>query len=732
MFDIVKGEQRRATRVAEIRAFMYCLNRSRFSVIILVIGLALLLTDQGQDLLNAYAEQGFWSTLRLAIGAAFWAVSIWAWCRLLLDIRYDDAPRCISCYNRWRSWMPRSLGSAAFLTLALAAYQSQLLTLVAIALVELGIFLGFVIWRRYASNQAAGLFRRVPEKYAMTSRIAARVAGSLEVDYITPDSTPPYENLQQALDIPKDGLFKLKSWGFPALLTLAMVAAFIVFLILGTFKPVPLGMVSGAVIIFFVWATTWLPVGSWMSYIADKHGWPLLTFLAFLAIVSSFFNDNHEIKRASDGSPVNQRLTVSAAMDKWAAANRVSTTEARPFVIVATAGGGIRAAYWTSTVLGELDRQNAGFRRSLFAISGVSGGSVGATVYRALIDVPPEQLKKMACGEVRDCAQKILGTDFLGPVTAAMLYPDLLQRFLPIAFLPDRGAALESGWEKAFLKNTGENKLRSSLANLSETRPWPALFLNATWSETGRRIIASNLRLSSQNEPEAASSFLRANDELAILGYDIQLSTAAHNSARFPFVSPPGMWRNSNGGIAGRLQDGGLFENFGAETALEILDLACWKFLCVPAPTNGEPESQCDKPCIYPVVVLISSDPSLPKRITDVSPAPPLKFGYEFLSTFTTFEHARSGHGVEAASQLEEWTHKHQGSFAYFRMCDARTAGVSPPLGWALSAAAEKRIKSYLLENQDGALEPPCFPENNAAAEKIKDMLSTSESSGSQ
>ena len=114
-----------------------------------------------------------------------------------------------------------------------------------------------------------------------------------------------------------------------------------------------------------------------------------------------------------------------------------------PLFIVATEGGGIRAAYWTATVLGELQDKNPTFASHVFAISGVSGGSLGALVFDALLAEPnPEKFK----GKARD----ILGQDFLSPALASMLYPDFVQRFLPFP-VPhfDRARALEMGWEKA-------------------------------------------------------------------------------------------------------------------------------------------------------------------------------------------------------------------------------------------------------------------------------------------
>ncbi len=51
---------------------------------------------------------------------------------------------------------------------------------------------------------------------------------------------------------------------------------------------------------------------------------------------------------------------------------------------------------------------------------------------------------------------------------------------------------------------------------------------------------------------------------------DVRLSTAAHNSARFPIISPPGAIRNREHQIVDRIVDGGYFENYGALSAMEL------------------------------------------------------------------------------------------------------------------------------------------------------------------
>ena len=64
------------------------------------------------------------------------------------------------------------------------------------------------------------------------------------------------------------------------------------------------------------------------------------------------------------------------------------------------------------------------------------------------------------------------------------------------------------------------------------------------------------------------------------------LSTAAHNSARFPIISPAGEIRNRQHQIVDRIVDGGYFENYGALGAMELaqairaiepkLSRSCW------------------------------------------------------------------------------------------------------------------------------------------------------------
>src|SRR5262249_52896804 len=121
-----------------------------------------------------------------------------------------------------------------------------------------------------------------------------------------------------------------------------------------------------------------------------------------------------------------------------------------PMLIIATAGGGIRAAYWTATVLQQLQRDfeknNSYLDTYLFAISGVSGGSVGAMDY-------------IAARHFGDKPTTYLQSDFLAPAIASLVFADGPSNFLPDFGQLDRGAALERSLESGSSKHLAHSFL---------------------------------------------------------------------------------------------------------------------------------------------------------------------------------------------------------------------------------------------------------------------------------
>ncbi len=79
------------------------------------------------------------------------------------------------------------------------------------------------------------------------------------------------------------------------------------------------------------------------------------------------------------------------------------------------------------------------YNQHTFAISGVSGGSLGATVFAGLAKQMAKYADYVECdfsrtlksGPFETKVQAIFGADLLSPVLATALFPDLLQRVLP-------------------------------------------------------------------------------------------------------------------------------------------------------------------------------------------------------------------------------------------------------------------------------------------------------------
>jgi hypothetical protein len=673
--------------ILRLRSLFWALNLTRMNIILLLATTLLLSVAQGHDLLRGMVEDGGIRYLSLFGSTLLWATSIWLWARVLLDIHFPYALVEWHQLTPYRKLLPRLLGVLAFVALTvnmgIATDWHPITYLIG---GEGVLFYLSVTYRRRIGCRIAKFLRpQAPETHWCW---APEIGDS--------DEPPPEDDLYQSL-----GKIRGKIAAFTFILGLILFAW-------GMLFPINMGRHLDPLLLLMLWGATFLPLFSVITYHANRKGIPIVMIFVLLIFLFSMTNDNHEIRTLSDHRP-EQRPRLEQALTQWHDAH-CDTEGCKPFILVATAGGGIRAAYWTGTVLGNIhDASEGRLADHLFAVSGVSGGSVGATIYRTVI-----ANQKL---DVTKPIQKILGEDYLGPVAAGMLYKDAVQRLLPLPVLADRAEVFEKGLEVGF-NNAMENvsvNLDSSFIKIAalHERPWPALFLNSTWSENGRRIVAASLRTDTYAPPQG-NQFLY-QDLLNTLGRDMRLSTAAHNSARFPFVSPPGGWKPSGEDKPKwqRLQDGGLFENFGAETLLEIADFAerLWQEKWGLS--------------LRPYVVLISSDPTLPKAFADFPDNKPLPFAYEILSTLHTYATTRNGRGIEAAAKLREWVQKRQADpadqhFFHLRMCSGNGKDHDPPLGWFLSQTTQTRINDYL---DSGEGDMSCGSDNLKAIEMIADLL---------
>lgn len=271
-------------------------------------------------------------------------------------------------------------------------------------------------------------------------------------------------------------------------------------------------------------------------------------------------------------------LDFADAYKDWLS-DRLHGPDAKPYdvYIVLAEGGGIRAAYQTALTLAYLEDLQSGFHKHVFAISGVSGGSVGAAVFSALCRLDdtghwPEDKngKKVKWTEL---VEEVFSRDLLAAPVGALIGREVFQYLWPSGLLGewgvnyglvlDRAIALETSLESAFFGTTGQNLLADALYFKPKGTSAPLLLLNATETVTGRRAVISSVNLESD-----AKALYPLSQQGAP---QLQLSTAALISARFPLISPIARL-SLDGGKESSLVDGGYLDNTGALTAKAVLD----------------------------------------------------------------------------------------------------------------------------------------------------------------
>jgi hypothetical protein len=619
--------------------------------------------DQTLDVIESVAaEHGPWSPphVSLLMFLLILGISGWYFPRALLSVNYWNIPtpeheREADLFERCRRYLPRALGTAPMVSLAVAFFRTGRIAYALGYLLLAVIFLAGLIVRRR---------RYLPDKTIVVSepRLSRTTFRSLS-----------------------------------ALLALSFVMFWMF-----VFFPIEAPLLVGSAAILTYAAAAWIAFGSLvLIHPTYRYRLPSL-FLVMIALSGLFglWNDNHQIRPAAVEPEPWLRESIDRHLDGWLDARQTewaASSTTYPVYIASAEGGGIRAGYWTASVLGKLEDTHPGFACHLLATSGVSGGSLGGGVFSALI-ADRVQHGEYDCTEaghtprapLLPLVRQMLGHDFLAPTLAGLLFPDLVQRLSPLSgawTFPDRASYLERAWEDAWNETTGTDRFRDSFRRLWEgpqaRYAVPSLFLNATWVESGDRTIASNIAL----DPVR---FARADDLVAFSAHPLPTSAAIHASARFTYVSPPGTVQGTR--QVRRVVDGGYFENSGTLTAGEIARalIAARDRHCERHP---QPDAaRCLTPSIEPVILILSNDPKNPNNESaqeNLAPSSSGRFLTETLAPWQTLFNTRSarGYGSEHAVAREFTTVR-------FALGDYKHADV--PLGWMLSRETRSLIDQQI------------------------------------
>ncbi|MBD2341639.1 hypothetical protein H6G64_32375 [Calothrix sp. FACHB-156] len=372
----------------------------------------------------------------------------------------------------------------------------------------------------------------------------------------------------------------------------------------------PLASKIGSVNIIALFLMVCVFWGSLLFNYGNTTGIPFIAILLIFAIGFSGlnWNDNHHLRELSSSKQLveNSLKDLKTSFNDWinspsrkAEIKKFNDTgKPYPIYIVSAQGGGIFAAYHAALTLSRLQDSFPAFTSHVFAISGVSGGSLGTAVFSSLVNAPLSETKDNVqdngLGSLAQKAHYVLDHDFLSPLLSAGLFPDFAQRFLPvIPIYPfstisegvDRARgieyAFEQAWDHARDKWDKEQKVpydpqKDNPLRNSYYEHWkpggtaPALVLNTTVVETGERLVLSPFKIDLPALKDIRTVACQKD-------IDFPLSTAAILSARFTFVTPVGWFDRCDSEKDGknlqqkaRLADGGYFENSGISTAYEI------------------------------------------------------------------------------------------------------------------------------------------------------------------
>lgn len=531
------------------------------------------------------------------------------------------------------------------------AYQFQVLHNLALPVVTIlwgVIFYYFVAERRPLLKWLAKTFQT---PHHIMLRITRQAAEYFPVQIRPMHNQQTRDNAPKFLPFQKHGLFRFEAPSdnvrglMLGLFTLTFIMVlWLLFAIEDPGSP-PFGLKRA--LLLPVLLGIWVPLLSTITFLSNQIRFPFLTLFIIVGICLTWtLGDNHNIKtttpiKLTSSSSQGKKLTkldLSKALNLWMERHncKVSPKNCPTPLIIAASGGASRSAFFVATVLGELldkpelfwpkqmpaklrPKTASDVNDHIFAISSVSGGSLGSAVYAALrrgastniysglpcnanvlrrdkllFSVPEDKAAQSTfTSNWKNCLQAITAGDFLSPAMVSFTFRDNLAFSSLIGKLTgtDRAKALEDAWVNREQALTGYSHLNDPLLSFQPTtKKWmPLLLLNATSVTTGKRLIATPLKTTYSHNNKSTPLFTDSLDLHSLLNFekltqkgwqqnsqsqhhipDIALSKAVSLSARFPLISPHGNILSLNGSLIDRVVDGGYFDNSGMLTALEL------------------------------------------------------------------------------------------------------------------------------------------------------------------
>lgn len=583
-----------------VRAVLFPLSKIPFVIIIILLGYyALAINDQGQDLMAVFTAKSIWNDSYLQLFEIFllcWAIAIWNVARVLLtaanlkklveneiteaelkqDQIYDHIagknwvvasvdPGYRTVLGYMIEWTPRVLAMCPYI-IFIIAYQKQSRAFdstygwnIAVIVIIAILHMAYMIFRK-----------------RLWSKLSRKPLATIKAQDYSIDE--------------KKGLVKAvkhSKMSVNTVITLIMTIIMFSYSLWAAKKTPSLDGKPGLIIL--TGFTVYTLLGLVLNLLINRYKVPIFAMSVVIAVF--FFskcNNNHSVQTLhsdTDTMMLHERnqFTDSAYAAYWMVKKLGDSTlnrhtDNQTVFIVAAEGGGIRNCYWTYRVLNELQKLNPQFYDRTFAVTGVSGGSIGLGFYynyKYFSDQPVASNKDKT--QSASAIDTVCAADYLSGVTYAFIFPDLLQRFWPRPIERwDRSKHLANSFDNGFSAHLSSRKekllSKNYLSMWSDTATaykHPAMLFNTIFNEDGIKAIFSPYRLSD-------TYYTSVMDILYETNRSVPMKEAMTSSARFPILTAPGLlWHDTlkKGNWVpaklGHISDGGGYENTAIQTAAQ-------------------------------------------------------------------------------------------------------------------------------------------------------------------
>ena len=689
--------------------------------VMLVGGIGLTVPPQTRDMLAFLEDAGVWPAISFQLALAVLAGSAWFWSRAALAARFgiDDWQRhgAVPADFNWAAyrWLPRLMLIVSFLVGAVIAFMSRSPWSIGGA-IALGV-LGLVLLMVRPPGQPVAL--PPAGRYGFRAWLHGGAKARLEALVLRApyDAVPAWVLLAFGLMPLVLGVIESFTYTLrlPNLLAVLFPGPGIAALLLGLM----IGPLVAATFVFDGLTLQW-QVGSWPLGFRRP---PVLTviFVYVFVAVPAFFHI-HTVRLIDSATAARQPL--DKLFDQWVKTCAPDKGAVQP-IIVAVSGGASRAGLWGAAVLDHVLQAQQPGGPALFAVSSVSGGSLGTAGAMSLLSLESSPCRATGLASLRpntDDKTVPLAGDALGPLLGGWLLDDIPRSaFEPIAAViqsalghrpngGDSAEAIEHGFEDLWSRALQKSPLKGapewdqpflSLFYTDNTGTYrsgmPLWFGNGTDATTGNRVITAPILAPDKPDSKSPWPFRGARDFHTLMGADVPIATAVNNTARFPYLEPFGEMLPLNGKKqAGSLIDGGYFENEGLQTAL---DLAEW--LRDQSETLGRD--------VQPIIVQATGDSEADVGPGDVMTCANASDGafipddkhsaLQILAPLSGLYHVRGGHSAVLLRQARDQFCLPRTRFVHFYL-PADEEGRSIPLNWVLSNRAAGSIWQAFTDRQ--------------------------------